>query len=202
MKHTRWASAFVLAALVWAGGTAAGIGIANRIEHMALADADHARAPAPPPQDAGEAAAAEQARGGADATVFWFILGRNSAVYIWLLFGLLSAGTVTFVVLLYNGIQLGFTIGFALQSGMGGGVLADLLLTHGVLELGAFFVAGAVGFQGFRLARGWLGGRRESVKALRLGLVLLFGACALTSSAAIEAFITSRLVALHMGNLL
>lgn len=200
MKHTRWASAFVLAALVWAGGTAVGIGIAHRIERMALADADHAL-PYATPHEVEEAGTEKQADG-SDATVFLFILGRNSAVYIWLLFGLLSAGAVTFVVLLYNGIQLGFTIGFALQSGMGGGVLADLLLTHGVLELGAFFVAGAVGFQGFRLARGWLGGRRESVKALRLGLVLLFGACALTSAAAIEAFITSRLVALHMGNLL
>lgn len=201
MQHTRWATAFVLAALVWAGGTAAGVGIANRVERMALAHADHALAPAPR-QAVEEAGAGEQALGGSDATVFLFILGRNSAVYIWLLFGLLSAGAVTFVVLLYNGIQLGFTIGFALQSGMGGGVLADLLLTHGVLELGAFFVAGAVGFQGFHLARGWLRGRRESVKALRLGSVLLFGACALTSAAAIEAFITSRLVALHMGNLL
>lgn len=199
MKRTRWASAFVLAALVWTGGTAVGIGIAHRIEHMALADADHAFAPAVRAEV--EETAEEQA-GGSDTTVFLFILGRNSAVYIWLLFGLLSAGAVTFVVLLYNGIQLGFTIGFALQSGMGGGVLMDLLLTHGVLELGAFFVAGAVGFQGFRLARGWLRGRQESVKALRLGLVLLFGACALTGAAAIEAFITSRLMALHVGNLL
>ena len=126
-----------------------------------------------------------------------FILGRNTAVYLWLLTGLLSAGAVTFVVLLYNGIQLGLTIGFAQQAGMPAGVMTDLLLTHGVLELGAFFVAGAVGFQGFRLATGWSRLGRASFSALRLGTVLLFGLCALTGAAAIETFVTPQLARFH-----
>ena len=195
MKHARWGLAFALAGLVWAGGTAWGIAVANRVERLSLAPTDPALAHAAP-QEAAAGAVAGPARR-SDGEVFLFILGRNTAVYIWLLGGLLSAGAVTFVVLLYNGVQLGLTIGFALQTGMPGGVLADLLLTHGVLELGAFFVAAAVGFQGLRMARGWLQGRPESVKALRLGVVFAFGACALTGAAAIEAFVTARLVELH-----
>ena len=121
--------------------------------------------------------------------LFVFILGRNSAVYLWLLAGLLSVGAVTFMVLAYNGVQLGLSIGMALQAGMPGRLLAELLLPHGVLEVGAFFIAGAVGFQGLRLGclsrHGW-----QFVKALRLGSVLVFGAGALTCAAAIEAYVT------------
>ena len=139
-------------------------------------------------------ATAPQAVPRSKSKLVFFILGRNSAVYLWLLAGLLSAGTVTFVVLAYNGIQLGLTIGLALQAGMPGRLLAELILPHGVLEVGAFCIAGAVGFQGLRLGtwsrHGW-----GFVKALRLGWVLAFGAGALTCAAAIEAYVTSAFLA-------
>lgn len=203
VKHYRWALAFALAATVWAAGTGAGVLVAERAGEWTLEHADSALDAAAleevePDRDSDR----ESDRGAAPAqpskgAVFLFILGRNTAVYLWLLTGLLSAGAVTFVVLLYNGIQLGLTIGFAQQAGMPAGVMTDLLLTHGVLELGAFFVAGAVGFQGFRLATGWSRLGRASFSALRLGTVLLFGLCALTGAAAIETFVTPQLARFH-----
>ena len=199
VKHYRWALAFALAATVWAAGTGAGVLVAERAGAWTFEHADGALDAAAleevePDRDSDSGAAPAQPSKGA---VFLFILGRNTAVYLWLLTGLLSAGAVTFVVLLYNGIQLGLTIGFAQQAGMPAGVMTDLLLTHGVLELGAFFVAGAVGFQGFRLATGWSRLGRASFSALRLGTVLLFGLCALTGAAAIETFVTPQLARFH-----
>ncbi len=205
VKHYRWALAFALAATVWAAGTGAGVLVAERAGEWTLEHADGALDTAAleevePGRESDSdrnsdrgAAPAQPSKG----AVFLFILGRNTAVYLWLLTGLLSAGAVTFVVLLYNGIQLGLTIGFAQQAGMPAGVMTDLLLTHGVLELGAFFVAGAVGFQGFRLATGWSRMGRASFSALRLGTVLLFGLCALTGAAAIETFVTPQLARFH-----
>lgn len=195
MTRVRWALAFALAATVWAAGTGTGVLVAERASEWTLDHADSAlraatleeveRDRGPPP--------AQPSKG----TVFLFILGRNASVYLWLLTGLLSAGAVTFVVLLYNGVQLGLTIGVARQAGVPAGVMSDLLLTHGALELGAFFVAGAVGFQGLRLAVGWSRGHRVSFSALRLGAVLLFGLCVLTGAAAIETFVTPQLVRFH-----
>lgn len=213
VKHYRWALAFALAATVWAAGTGAGVLVAERAGEWTLEHADGALDAAAleevePDRDSESDRNSDREsdrnsdRGAAPAqpskgAVFLFILGRNTAVYLWLLTGLLSAGAVTFVVLLYNGIQLGLTIGFAQQAGMPAGVMTDLLLTHGVLELGAFFVAGAVGFQGLRLATGWSRMGRASFSALRLGTVLLFGLCALTGAAAIETFVTPQLVRFH-----
>ena len=196
MKDVRWALAFALAAAVWAAGTGAGVLFVERAGEWTL---DHAGG-------AFHASALEEAERDRDPTpaqpsagaLFLFILGRNTAVYLWLLAGLLSAGAVTLVVLFYNGMQLGLTMGFAQQAGMPAGAMTDLLLTHGVLELGAFFVAGAVGFQGVRLAAEWMRSRHVSFTALHLGTTLLFGLCALTGAAAIETFVTPRLVQFHM----
>jgi len=125
--------------------------------------------------------------------LFSFILRRNLSVYLLLLLGLASAGLVTFVVLLGNGIAVGQVIGLAKSSGISNGMLADLLITHGVLELGAFCIAGAVGFQGFLLAIGRTNFDREALRTLRPGLVLGFGVVALAVAAAIEAFVTASL---------
>lgn len=195
MPRLRWALAFGLAAAVWAAGMVAGAALAEQAEEWNAEDAHPALVHAPSEQaelvQVGEKAQSSNGR------LFLFILGRNTAVYVWLLAGLLSAGAVTFVVLFYNGLQLGLTIAIARQNGMPAGAVTDLLLTHGVLEVGAFFVAAAVGFQGFRLALGWARSRRESLKTLRLAWVALFGMCALTGAAAIETFVTPQLVRFH-----
>ena len=82
-----------------------------------------------------------------------------------------------------------------MASGLPAGALADLLLTHGVLEIGALCIAGAVGFQGLWLALHWSRGGWSAVRALRLGWVLAFGLAALTVAAGVEAFVTTGLSA-------
>lgn len=191
MKRLRWVSAFALAAVVWSAGLVAGHAVAAKAETVILTAAEQAALAAASP--ALEQPREQPMEARSKWATFVYILGRNSAVYIWLLAGLCSVGAVTFAVLAYNGVQLGITIGLALQAGVPGGQLVDLLLPHGVLEMGAFFIAGAVGFQGARLGawsrHGW-----DFVKSLRLGSVLVFGLAALTCAAAVEAFVTLHMV--------
>ncbi len=120
-----------------------------------------------------------------------FILRRNMTVYVMLLLGVVSAGLVTVVVLLGNGLAVGQLIGFARETVMSNVDVANLLLPHGVLEMGAFCVAGAVGLQGIPLAFRISALDWRSFKALRLGTVVVFGLVALAAAAVVEAFVTA-----------
>ena len=195
MQSSRCTGTFMLSVLVWLGGSMIGYGVvewANSLpEHQRILPPElvAAQNEAVAGGDGADGAAAEN-----DSTafeVFLFILSRNATVYLWLLAGLLSAGIVTFLVLISNGIALGQTIALAMQSGLPVAAVVDLILPHGVLELGTFCIAGAIGFQGFKLAMGrfdW-----AAVKALRLGWAFAFGAVALTVAAGVEAVVTAGL---------
>ena len=190
-KASRWTHAFLLAVVVWAAGMAGGYGIVQVTKNLP--------SELPVPMSEGERGAdalvtpAPGAVRVSDAGLLVFILRRNLTVYLWLLAGLLSAGAVTFVVLLANGIMLGNTIGLASAAGMTPAMLIDLLLPHGVLEVGTFCIAGAVGFQGFRIASDWGRNGWGAVRSLRLGLVLAYGTLALAVAAALETFVTGAL---------
>ena len=190
-KASRWTRAFLLAVVVWAAGMAGGYGIVQVTKNLP--------SELPVPMSEGERGAdalvtpAPGAVPVSDAGLLVFILRRNLTVYLWLLAGLLSAGAVTFVVLLANGIMLGNTIGLASAAGMTPAMLIDLLLPHGVLEVGTFCIAGAVGFQGFRIASDWGRNGWGAVRSLRLGLVLAYGTLALAVAAALETFVTGAL---------
>lgn len=191
-NEPRWARAFLLAAVVWTAGMAGGYGVFQAAKDLPSdvpvlpmsedeRDADAGVMPAP------EAAPVS------DAGLLAFIFRRNLTVYLWLLAGLLSAGAVTFVVLLANGIMLGNTIGLAHAAGMTPAMLSNLLLPHGVLEVGAFCIAGAVGFQGFGIAADWGRNGWRAIRSLHLGLVLAYGTLALAVAAALETFVTGAL---------
>ena len=190
-KASRWTRAFLLAVVVWAAGMAGGYGIVQVTKNLP--------SELPVPMSEGERGAdalvtpAPGAVPVSDAGLLVFILRRDLTVYLWLLAGLLSAGAVTFVVLLANGIMLGNTIGLAYAAGMTPAMLIDLLLPHGVLEVGTFCIAGAVGFQGFRIASDWGRNGWGAVRSLRLGLVLAYGTLALAVAAALETFVTGAL---------
>ena len=199
MQSIKCTGAFLLSALVWLGGSALGYGV------VAWADSlpeSQKALPAAATMADDEAAADDalaasdgmaQAEGEEPLDVFLFIYGRNATVYLWLLAGLLSAGVVTFLVLVANGLALGQTVALATQSGASFGNVMDLILPHGILEFGAFCIAGAIGFQGFKLAMGrvdW-----SSVRTYRLGWVFAFGVVALAVAAGVEAVITADLAA-------
>ena len=183
MNKIGWTVSFACAWLVLLLGAVMGHAFAEWIHGL----------PAVPLPELGGFEAARQTDDRMGWDLFVFILRRNMSVYVLLLFGLVSAGLVTFVVLLGNGIAIGQLIGFARLSGMSGGTVVDLLAPHGVLELGALCIAGAVGFQGVRLATDLSRLNREWFVGLRPGLVLGFGLCALTLAAVVEAFVTAEL---------
>ena len=145
-----WIGCFLGAVFVLVVGLAAGIAIAEWIHAMP------AESPPPERADGHPAAGTPVGRVAEPAgwELFTFILRRNMTVFLVLLLGLVSAGLVTIVVLLGNGIAIGQLVGFARASGMSPEDVAYLLLPHGVLELGALCVAGAVGLRGIRLALG------------------------------------------------
>ena len=195
---SRWTRAYLCAVVVWAAGMALGYAVVQAAmslpgELPASTTVEDARgasalvAPAP------------RAASVSDAGLLAFIFRRNLTVYLWLLAGLVSAGAVTFVVLLANGIMLGNTIGLAYAAGMTPATLIDLLLPHGVLEVGTFCIAGAVGFQGFRIASDWGRNGWGAVRSLRLGLVLAYGTLALAVAAALETFVTGALAEAMRG---
>lgn len=211
MKPIAWTRGFALSTLVWALGIACGYALVDWANGTSAAMDDalvEAALHGAMQRDAGQgesgvaAPANEAERVEADKSgweLFAFILTRNVSVYVWLLAGLLSAGAITFFVLLMNGVMLGQIIAAAIWAGVPVWALCGLLLPHGVLELGAFCIAGAAGFQGFRLAFGRLKVDREGIRALRLGLVAVFGVCALTLAAGVEAFVTAELSASLRG---
>ena len=173
-----WGACFFCAVAVLLVGLGAGVAIAEWINAMP--------AESTPPVGAHGPLGAEPT----GWELFAFILRRNMTVFLMLLLGVVSAGLVTIVVLLGNGLAVGQLIGFARFSGMSLGDVAYLLLPHGVLELGALCVAGAVGLKGIRVALGIRAIERISFRSLRLGTVLIFGLGALAAAAGVEAFVT------------
>ncbi|MDE0422892.1 MAG: stage II sporulation protein M [Gammaproteobacteria bacterium] len=179
-KH-HWFGNFCCAVAVLLIGLASGMGIADWISSM-------------PTETLTSMGGARPTESSIDRTaweLFAFILRRNMTVFVVLLLGLVSAGTVTIVVLLGNGIAIGQLIGFAKGAGMSNVAVANLLLPHGVLELGALCVAGAVGLQGARIALRLPTLNRACLGSLRLGLVLAYGLASLSVAAGIEAFVTA-----------
>lgn len=181
-----WTRAFLLACAVWLGGMAAGYALVEWSRGLPM-EMPAWSEPASP------SAETEHAGRKHGASLFLFIFGRNVAVYCWLLAGLLTAGASTFLVLLTNGVMLGQTIGFAEGAGAAPGDIAGLLLPHGLLEVGALCIAGAVGLQGLRLMLRWSQGGWQTVKRLRLGLVAAYGVLALAVAAGIETFVTGAI---------
>ena len=187
----KWTWAFLAAVAVWAVGMVGGFALVEATsdlpsEFPAAASVDDGSV-------VGRAAAPDT-----DAGLIAFIFRRNLTVYAWLLTGLLSAGAVTVVVLLANGIVLGPTMALASQSGAPLDAIAGLLLPHGVLEVGAFCIAGAVGFQGLRLACAWGRTGWSAVRTCRLGLVVAYGVASLAVAAVVETLVTGA-VAESMG---
>ena len=185
-----WTWAFLLSAAVWGAGMAVGYAVVQASSELPSELPAALAAVAETPHDMGVAPEAAPEIGAGLAA---FIFRRNLSVYLWLLAGLLSAGSVTFVILLVNGVMLGQTIALAGSAGLSALGLANLLVPHGVLEVGTFCIAGAVGFQGLRLVQAWGSIGWPTVKALRLGLVVAFGVGALAVAAGLETFVTGAL---------
>lgn len=121
------------------------------------------------------------------------ILVNNSIVFILALVGVLSFGLLTVVILLINGILVGYVATpIAIEEGVD--FLIVGLLPHGILELPAFFVAAAVTFRLLHRFILRVTDRRERLvdpgEARRIALLLIVAWIALAIAAAIEVHVT------------
>ncbi len=182
MPFGAWLRAFSLSAAIWAAGTAAGLGLGSAFTPV-------------PVSEGRQTLSATQSLDGMDARqdkgrLCLGILGRNVSVYLWLLVGVLCAGMSTIVVLAFNGFLMGQLIGLGQAMGAPLHVAAWLFLPHGVLEVGALLLAGAIGLQGPGLLMAWIHGRPTPYRAMGLGAVAMAGIGALAGASAIEAYLT------------
>jgi stage II sporulation protein M len=124
--------------------------------------------------------------------LFLQIAARNTTVFVLLLTGVCTAGVTTSLMLALNGALLGMLVDTALSAGRDAFVLATLLVPHGVIEMTAFAVAGAVGLRGWRIALRALQtgdpGLRQELAILERPVV--FGLVALVVAAGIESTVT------------
>jgi uncharacterized membrane protein SpoIIM required for sporulation len=120
------------------------------------------------------------------------IFTNNIGVAFLALAGGMTAGVLTALSLLYNGMTIGVVFGLAFGAGQSG-VAIQLLVPHGVLELSCIVVAGSTGF---RLARAIVSpGRARRADALRAvapraGETVLGVAAWLVLAGLIEGFVT------------
>ncbi|HMS24592.1 MAG TPA: stage II sporulation protein M [Acidimicrobiia bacterium] len=92
------------------------------------------------------------------------ILTNNIRISFFAFVGGITAGVVTIITMIYNGVALGTTFGLTVEAG-NGGVLWGFVFPHGFLEISCLIVAGAAG-----LRVGWAlvsPGFRTRARALR-----------------------------------
>lgn len=75
-----------------------------------------------------------------------FIMGNNIRVSLNVLVGGMLAGTLTVLVLMYNGLSIGVVFGLFANYGAAN-FLGTFVIGHGVLELSAIFIAAGAGFR-------------------------------------------------------
>ena len=128
----------------------------------------------------------------APGPLFVMIARRNLTVLAFLLSGLFTFGLMSAAVLAHNGFALGGLIRNSLAMGMEPNVLAGLILPHGVLELTAFVLAGALGLRGWSLGRDAVRSGRWEFAGVRTTTVV--SVAAIVVAAVIESTITRHII--------
>lgn len=125
------------------------------------------------------------------------ILFNNTRAAVVLVLGALSLGVVTAIVLVFNGVLVGYVAGAAAAE-RGIGVVLLAIVPHGIVELPAIFVAGAVAFRVVHVTALRVVGRRDVVLGRdgwrRTGLLLGATWTALVVAAIVEFHVTTRIL--------
>lgn len=125
-----------------------------------------------------------------------FIIGNNLLVSMKMLFGLLSFGLVSVMILGWTGTIVAWSTLSALDSGASIYAIAALILPHGVIELAGFVFLGAVGCEGLVLFcqklkyDSWfIDSNRLAVNVRRL----VIGFLLILAASIIETFVTGQI---------
>lgn len=125
------------------------------------------------------------------------ILINNSIVFLLAVIGVLTFGLLTAIILVFNGLVVGYVVVPAAQDAGVGFVIAAIL-PHGILELPAFFVASAVALRLIHRFVQRIRGDRETVLSpgdpKRLVLLLGVAWIVLAIAAVIEVHVTVWLI--------
>ncbi|SEH13387.1 Uncharacterized membrane protein SpoIIM, required for sporulation [Natronorubrum sediminis] len=122
-----------------------------------------------------------------------FFIVNNTPPFLAAIFGALTFGFFTFVIMVFNGIVVGNIAAFTgMESGFG--IVIALLAPHGIFELTALFVAAGVGFRFLYRAGERIAGTRDALFTKRylvgtLALVI-FAWLVLVLAAFVEAYVT------------
>ena len=125
-----------------------------------------------------------------------FIIGNNLLVSLRILFGLLSFGLVSVMILGWTGTILAWSTLSALDSGASIYAIAALILPHGVIELAGFTFFGAVGCEGLVLFCQKLKYDSWLIDSNRLTLNvrrLVTGFLLISAASIIETFVTGQI---------
>ena len=191
MPSKPWIRGLVASAAIWGTGAVAGVAVAAQTVGALVA--------AEAPDQRLERVVDARTREAPSTRLCIGIFGRNLAVYLWLLCGLVSCGLTTAALLAFNGVALGQIAGFALGAGMPIERLALLTLPHAIPELGAFLLAGAVGLRGPAVLSAWFNGASGRAALAGVWRPAAWGVLVIAVAAAIEVFVTVPIARAGVG---
>lgn len=117
--------------------------------------------------------------------------------------GLVTVGLASVLMLFLNGLLVGVVVALAVGQGSSPLLLAALIVPHGVLELGAFFLVGGMSFRLYhRLARYLVGADDRPITKVELfEMAVLLGVAVLSIpvAAAVEVYVTPAVAELLTG---
>ncbi|MHC3436679.1 stage II sporulation protein M [Natrialbaceae archaeon A-gly3] len=126
-----------------------------------------------------------------------FFIFQNTPPFLLSIFGVLTLGLLTFLVMFVNGVLVG-NVALSMAGVAGIDFVIVALLPHGVFELPALFVAAGVGFRLLhRLGQRVLGTREAFVTReylVQTGTLVLFAWLLLVVAAFVEAYLTPTLL--------
>lgn len=187
-RFRRWFGRYFLAALlVFALGGALGAGALAVTDLSGLQDVAEGLDPMFP-----------------DEITFGFVALNNLRVLAILALGFVSFGVVSGAVLLFNGFIVGLVVGAAAGDGQLLEALA-LIVPHGVLELGAFFLVGGTTFRVTHRLVNYLRGIDDAAitrqELFEIAVLFAVAAVAIVVAAWIEANLTEAIAEAVVGPL-
>ena len=122
-----------------------------------------------------------------------FFIANNTPPFLAAIFGALTVGLVTALIMVFNGVLIGNVL-LAAGAETGFGTIIALLVPHGVFELPALFIAAGVGFRFLHRTAQRIAGSRDALLTRaylrRTTALVVFGWLLLVLAAFVEAYVT------------
>lgn len=170
---------FKLSVAVFVFGTVVGVAIVGQVDLFAILGFD----------DLGDVFP--------DEITTMVILVNNSVVFVLALLGVFSFGLLTVLILLFNGILVGY-VAAPVASEAGLDFVFVALFPHGILELPAFFIASAIAFRLLHRFALRVTNKRETFldegDGRRIAVLAIVGWVILAVAAVVEVHVTFWLI--------